>query len=94
MKYATIGLLAGLTAALPTAQPQKSGGSAFELDKPKTLPTSSMIGTIAALTGKDGLLDAGIAPQTRTELIDGKPCGKVIFIFARASSETGNMVLT
>lgn len=97
MKFATIGLFAGLAsaAALPQRPGKTSSGSSDSvLDKPKTLPTSSMVGTIAALTGKDGLLDAGIAPQTRTELNDGKACGKVIFIFARASSETGNMVCT
>jgi hypothetical protein len=98
MKFATIGLFAGLAVALPQRPGKSSGGSSssssggvIELDKPKVQP-GSLLGSIAALTGKDGLLDAGIAPSTRTELNDGKACGKVIFIFARASTETGNMV--
>ncbi|TLD15372.1 hypothetical protein E2P81_ATG09852 [Venturia nashicola] len=106
MKFVAIGLFAGLALAHPQ-RPSKgtaksSGGSGSsgssgssgeipELDPPKTKPTSNYIGTIAALTGKDGLLDAGIGPSTRTELNDGKACGKVIFIFARASTEVGNM---
>lgn len=95
MKFATIGLFAGLALAFPQkpAKGSKGGsGDIPELDPPKTKPTSNSIGTIAALTGKDGLLDAGIGPSTRTELMDGKACGKVIFIFARASTEVGNMV--
>jgi hypothetical protein len=97
MKFATIGLFAGLAVALPQRPSKGTGGASsgngvVELDKPKTLPTSSTYGTIAALTGKGGLLDAGIAPSTRTELNDGKACGKVVFIFARASTEVGNMV--
>jgi hypothetical protein len=98
MKFATIGLFAGLAVALPQRPGKSSGGSSstssggvIELDKPKVQP-GALLSSIAALTGKDGLLDAGIGPSTRTELNDGKACGKLIFIFARASSETGNMV--
>lgn len=94
MKFAAIGLFAGLALALPQkpSKASKGSGEIPQLDPPKTKPTSNSISTIAALTGKDGLLDAGIGPSTRTELIDGKACGKVIFIFARASTEVGNMV--
>lgn len=100
MKIATVALFAGLVLALPQKPAKSTKGSKGstgtgqipELDPPKTKPTSNSIGTILALTGKDGLLDAGVAPSTRTELNDGKACGKLIFIFARASTETGNMV--
>lgn len=103
MKLVTIGLFAGLAFALPQKPSKGAGGASSkgssgssdgypELDPPKIKPTTSSFGTIAALTGKDGLLDAGIGPSTRTELNDGKACGKVVFIFARASTEVGNMV--
>jgi cutinase len=51
-----------------------------------------MISTIASLTDRNGLLDAGVEPHIRNEIIDRAPCGKVTFIFARASSEVPNMV--
>lgn len=100
MKLATIGLFASLAFAFPQkpAKGKATGGASTAsgdipaLDLPKVKPTSNTIGTIAALTGKGGLLDAGIGPSTRTELNDGKACGKVVFIFARASTEIGNLV--
>jgi len=87
MKFDTIGLFIGLATALP--QGKSSGG--ITLDVPKVLPGSNMLSTIASLSNAWGLLDAGIGPITRNELTEGSSCGKVIFIFARASSEVGNM---
>jgi len=85
MKIVTISLLAGLATALP-----QSYGSEG-LDVPKVKPGSNMISTIASLTDRNGLLDAGVEPHVRNEIIDRAPCGKVTFIFARASSEVPNM---
>lgn len=89
MKFTSILLSAGAASALALPQPQVGAAPA----EGKLIPTgSSELATIAKLTGKDGLLDAGLRPLVRNEIVDSTPCGSVSLIFARASSEPSNMV--
>ena len=84
MRYATIATLIGIAGARPVAIAQEEG---------KLIPpASNMVSTIAQLTNIKGELDAGLRPLVRDEVIDNTPCGKVVFIFARASKEPANMV--
>lgn len=77
MKFIAIGLCVSLATAFPQGKPLGA----------------TMAQTIAGLKGKDGLLDGGYEPKIRNEVIESAPCGKVVFIFARASQEPTNMVL-
>ena len=85
-----------LCAGLATAFPQGKGGN-----KPLTTPPaegklipagSSVQATVNTLRDKNGHLDAGLRPLISNEVTDQTPCGKIIFIFARASQEPTNMV--
>jgi hypothetical protein len=84
MKFAIAALLAGLVIALP----QKKEG----LGIGGIPPGSNMASSIASLMDRNGKLDAGVMPKIRNEIIDPGPCGKAVFIFARASQEPANMV--
>jgi len=53
-----------------------------------------MMSSMTAMMNIKGELDAGLRPLVRNEVVDGTPCGKVVFIFARASTEPDNMVGT
>jgi hypothetical protein len=76
MKFAVVGFVAGMAAALPQGKP----------------PAGNLVSTIAGLMDKNGLLDGGFAPKVRDEIVDSTPCGKIVLIFARASQEPANMV--
>jgi len=80
MKVAAFAPLVGVASAI--AMPQ---------GKP---PGPNMSSTIAGLKNSKGELDGGMRPMVRNELIDSKPCGDVVLIFARASQEPTNMVRT
>jgi hypothetical protein len=84
MKFAIVALLAGVATALPQKKEQLGIGG--------IPPGSNMVSTIAALMDRNGNLDAGVMPKIRNEIIDAAPCGKAVFIFARASQEPQNMV--
>jgi hypothetical protein len=88
MKFTVATLLVGLA----TAAPQVGKSTEKELGIGGIPPGSNMMSTIAGLKGRDGLLDAGVMPKIRNELIDSAPCGTAVFIFARASQEPLNMV--
>jgi hypothetical protein len=78
MKYSIIATtLAGIAIGMP------QGG--FKLG-------DSTRETIASLRDRNGNLDAGNRPATRNEINDRTPCGKVTFIYGRATTEIGNMV--
>lgn len=64
--FATVSLLAGLGAALPTAL--------------EVIPT------------EEGIQARQTSSSTRNELQTGGTCPPVIFIFARGSTESGNLV--
>jgi cutinase len=64
--FATVSLLAGLGAALPTAL--------------EVVPT------------EEGIQARQTSSDTRNELQTGGTCPPVIFIFARGSTESGNLV--
>lgn len=79
MKYSTVAIaLVGAVAAMPQGKPIG-----------KTITQ-----TIAGLTDANGNLDGGNRPLVRDDIIDNTPCGRISFIFARASSEPTNMVRT
>jgi cutinase len=81
MKLIQILAAAGLTAALPT--------------DPATAPANEAAGVRARQWGWGGGSYGGsYGSSTRNDLQNGSSssCPKVIFIFARASTETGNMV--
>lgn len=63
--FATVSLLAGLVAALPTA---------------------------VVIPDEEGIEARQLFGNTRNELQDGGACPPVIFIFARGSTESGNLV--
>jgi hypothetical protein len=77
MKYTAITVaLAGAVAALPQGKPIGN----------------NLLSTIAGLKDANGNLDGGNRPLIRNQIIDDTPCGRISFIFARASSEPTNMV--
>jgi hypothetical protein len=77
MKYATIAI--ALTSVVVAAPQGKPLGS-------------NLLSTISGLKDANGNLDGGNRPLIRNEVIDNTPCGRISFIFARASSEPTNMV--
>lgn len=95
MKVTAITLFAGLAAALPQGR-TGAGGTGASTDigfEGKGVPQgSNMVATMAALMDKTGHLDGGYAPKVRNDLTSSAPCGKISFIFARASMEPDNMV--
>jgi hypothetical protein len=80
-------LFMGLAIAAPA--PQRPSPPAEGRLAPQT---SNMITSISGMLNAKGELDAGLRPLVRNQVIDTTPCGKVIFIFARASMEPNNMV--
>jgi cutinase len=64
--FATLSLLAGLGAALPTA--------------------------IEVVPAEEGIEARQLFGNTRNELQTGGTCPQVIFIYARGSTESGNLV--
>ncbi|KAF2669718.1 cutinase-domain-containing protein [Microthyrium microscopicum] len=84
MRYTLLAALAGVATAHPMALPQ-------EKETIGTPPANNLLGTIAKLTNSKGELDGGWGPKVRNEIIESTPCGKVTFIFARASKEPANM---
>ena len=97
-----IAVFLGLASAAPAPQilGKLGGGKGIsgastvnEIGGGKPVPlSSSMTSTIAALRDRNGELDGGVGPKVRNEVLDSSPCGKIIFIFARASMEPSNMV--
>jgi len=79
-------LFMGLAIAAPA--PQRSQPPAEGRLAPQT---SNMITSISGMLNAKGELDAGLRPLIRNQVIDSTQCGKVIFIFARASMEPNNM---
>jgi len=81
-------LFMGLAIAAPApqrpSQPPADGKLAAQ--------TSNMITSISGMLNAKGELDAGLRPLVRNQVTDSTACGKVIFIFARASMEPNNMV--
>jgi hypothetical protein len=87
MKLAVTALLVAVAVAAPQGSKETGLGIGG-------VPTgSNMLATIAALKDKNGLLDAGVMPKIRNEILEGSGCGKAVFIFARASQEPANMVI-
>jgi hypothetical protein len=80
------GFIAFSMMTLASALPQDIGEG-----KPKPIG-SNMASTIASLRDGNGLLDGGVGPKIRNEVLDKTPCGDIVFIFARASMEPTNMV--
>ena len=81
-------LFMGLAIAAPAPQRPSQPPAEGKL-APKT---SNMISSIAGMLNSKFELDAGLRPLVRNQVTDSTPCGKVIFIFARASMEPSNMV--
>jgi hypothetical protein len=87
MMIASFALFMGLAIAAPVSQktqPPAEGRLAPQ--------TSNMITSVAGMLNAKMELDAGLRPLIRNQVIDNTPCGKVVFIFARASMEPNNMV--
>jgi hypothetical protein len=81
--FALVPLIVPFVGALPFAQ--MGGGTIVPI-------SDNLQATLAKLRDKNGKLDGGLGPKVRDDLIGGK-CGSIVFIFARASLEPGNMVL-